>query len=1173
MASVVIFSDGSLFWTDATGKLLTSGTIPRALACAGTSVGSQAMGLAGPGLHRYALTVLATAISSQAAFLGGLKFRSLTGLASALTSQVAGLSGVRSRALTTTATATTRQAAVVARSGAAATIQPSPAQTSVPGYGQSATQVVGLTQPALFVSPTGSDGNPGTQLSPKLTFAAAQTAMRSQGIKTLYFRGGIYTGNPTLTISETDNGTSWLGYPGEVPIIDGGGTVVAPILLQYYPTGVLVDHLTIRNCITAGIFIHGGGGGGAVKNTISNCEVYNVSMTNIAGGAGNSGGILMTFNTQNNLITHNYVHDTACAGISMAAGSSGESINGNTVTFNRVMRTNNTGQLDTGGIYVLDRTGAQSGGTIANNFVQDTSKNPSGGGPGASGDNTKGIYLDDMASGFTVAYNIVCGNEAMAVQYHGGTNNRFSNNVFDVSQTTLAVLYQDDSQFGGTTMAGNTCTGNIFYSSRVYAGNVGEVGQPGLFTVGFIAGLTKPQTVNNIYWNTANTAVPFPNSGAIDVIDPSPRIVNPLFRNAAGHDYSFTDGGAAAQAANNFFPIDQTVIGPNTQIIGTATATVSGVPTASTIGADISGSVVLRYIQTAYAVLATGGADEGTRTPFGGTALPRLQAQTSASYTYRVYDSAAGGSILAESPAIIVGGAVATATLSNVTTSLSVGGSVSGTVSLRYIVTAWATLATGGADTGARVSFTGSLLPSLVPATIGTYTVRLYSAATAGSLLAESGPINVHAVGALASPAFFIATNGSDANAGTQALPFLTFEAALAAMQTSGTKTTYVRAGTYARTAKIAFNDSSSTAIGGPGPKTHDNGVTIIRFPGESPIIDGGGTVTDLFFLDYHSAGITIDGIEIRNCLNSGVHLNGYRTPSDEGTVSGCIIQNCYIHNIANGVSNPGAGNTGGVRGSFATQNNIVRNNRITDTFGPSVSFVSGSANETIAGNQILNNICMRANNTNQADTGSIYLLDRGHGAISTATVTIAGNFVQDPGNGAATKGIYLDDHASRINVTGNIVCGTMKNGMQLHGGDHVVFSGNIFDLSSCSEQPLYYQEAANSAPGNWGMGFNYFNGNILYHNGTPSTADVWLFETDGVSPMALPTVSANVYFAALGAFPNTGVVIDSSPHVVNPLFRNPNARDYSFTDGGAAVMAAIGFTPINQAAIGPAAP
>jgi hypothetical protein len=59
--------------------------------------------------------------------------------------------------------------------------------------------------------------------------------------------------------------------------------------------------------------------------------------------------------------------------------------------------------------------------------------------------------------------------------------------------------------------------------------------------------------------------------------------------------------------------------------------------------------------------------------------------------------------------------------------------------------------------------------------------------------------------------AFYVATTGSDSNACTFAAPCLTFEKAQAMMMASSTvKTTYVRGGTYVRTAGYTFNDGEN---------------------------------------------------------------------------------------------------------------------------------------------------------------------------------------------------------------------------------------------------------------------------------------------------------------------------------------------------------------------------
>ena len=82
----------------------------------------------------------------------------------------------------------------------------------------------------------------------------------------------------------------------------------------------------------------------------------------------------------------------------------------------------------------------------------------------------------------------------------------------------------------------------------------------------------------------------------------------------------------------------------------------------------------------------------------------------------------------------------------------------------------------------------------------------------------------------------------------------------------------------------------------------------------------------------------------------------------------------------------------------------------------------------------------------------------------------------------------------------------------------------------------------------------NVFDSNIIYHGGTWPGGDLWLFEADGVTPMAMPNVNTNLYYAVGGTLPNTGAVTDSRPIVADPKLRDPANGDYSFTDGGKAV-------------------
>ena len=87
-------------------------------------------------------------------------------------------------------------------------------------------------QAEFFVSPQGSDANPGTIERPFRTIERAQSAVREinsnmQGNIVVYLRDGVYQLERTLEFSEADSGTNgyrviYQAYPGENPIVSGG---------------------------------------------------------------------------------------------------------------------------------------------------------------------------------------------------------------------------------------------------------------------------------------------------------------------------------------------------------------------------------------------------------------------------------------------------------------------------------------------------------------------------------------------------------------------------------------------------------------------------------------------------------------------------------------------------------------------------------------------------------------------------------------------------------------------------------------------------------------------------------------------------------------------------------------------------------------------------------------
>ena len=150
---------------------------------------------------------------------------------------------------------------------------------------------------AYFVSPTGSDANPGSLASPFLTLTKGLNTITTSG--TLYLRGGTYAQPSKLSLSRTGvtNGAIrvW-AYPGEAPVIDATGNSSDGIGLSgrwYHLKGLtvakaghnginisghsnVVEFCTVRSNGNTGLHITGGSSGTTFPsyNLILNCDAY-----------------------------------------------------------------------------------------------------------------------------------------------------------------------------------------------------------------------------------------------------------------------------------------------------------------------------------------------------------------------------------------------------------------------------------------------------------------------------------------------------------------------------------------------------------------------------------------------------------------------------------------------------------------------------------------------------------------------------------------------------------------------------------------------------------------------------------------------------------------------------------------------------------------------------------
>lgn len=124
---------------------------------------------------------------------------------------------------------------------------------------------------ALYVSPTGTAGNPGTQSAPT-TLASAITRVGAGG--TIYLRAGTYNSAQTITIATGNNGTAsarkkLFAYPGEKPVLNFSAMAEDPANRGLAVNGSYwhINGIIVERAGDNGIFI--GGSNNIIERTVT----------------------------------------------------------------------------------------------------------------------------------------------------------------------------------------------------------------------------------------------------------------------------------------------------------------------------------------------------------------------------------------------------------------------------------------------------------------------------------------------------------------------------------------------------------------------------------------------------------------------------------------------------------------------------------------------------------------------------------------------------------------------------------------------------------------------------------------------------------------------------------------------------------------------------------------
>jgi hypothetical protein len=380
----------------------------------------------------------------------------------------------------------------------------------------------GVVSQAYYVSPNGSDKNNGlTSAKPFQTLEMAEWWMANSKIKTTYLMGGVYKRTAPLNLRTNDAGESWLAYPGQTPVLDGGGTTADAFAIT--SSNITIRWLTIQNFALEGVY----------GQYVSNIVLDSNTITNINSNNWNQGGIVLQYNVVGATVTHNTIKNSRYAGVLVVDGP-GNVISGVNIAYNNIQSTC-TAVADCGAIQMDNRSHGSSPSIINNNVI---------GNYGSAATLANAIYLDDLLSYATVTNNIVYGSGNYGMLIHASDHNTVSNNIFDISGSTAFIQYSNWA-YTSYPMNNNVVSCNIVYSSHT----------PPLALWSKVGNETNPTVSQNLYWDTTGR---LPNIGAI--VDAQPTVANPQFVNTAAGNYNFSSGRAPSFC--NFKPISTTTVGP-----------------------------------------------------------------------------------------------------------------------------------------------------------------------------------------------------------------------------------------------------------------------------------------------------------------------------------------------------------------------------------------------------------------------------------------------------------------------------------------------------------------------------------------------------------------------------------------------------------------------------------
>jgi endo-1,4-beta-D-glucanase Y len=306
-----------------------------------------------------------------------------------------------------------------------------------------------------------------------------------------------------------------------------------------------------------------------------------------------------------------------------------------------------------------------------------------------------------------------------------------------------------------------------------------------------------------------------------------------------------------------------------------------------------------------------------------------------------------------------------------------------------------------------------------------------------------------------AATTYYVATDGDDANPGTEAAPWSTIQHA--ADSVGPGDTVFVRGGVYHEAVEIS---TSGSEAGGS--------ITFQSYPGETAILDGTGlTVPDDnagLFLIQNQSYLIIAGFEIRNYATDV----RWRVPVGvlvRGSSHHIQIKNNNVHHIASNATVDGSRNGRDAHGiafygdqaPAAMHDILIQGNQVHDlTLGSSEALV---VNGNVDGFQIINNVVH--------DNDNIGIVMIGFEEIAP-----------DPAYDRARDGLVRGNTVYNIDSYGNPAYGNERSadGIYVDGGTNIIIERNRIYQSNIGME-------VTSEHGNGDGSYVTVQNNLIYDN------------------------------------------------------------------------------------------